>query len=96
MDNIAGYNRVPHVSFIRRFHCILCVPYSGNFRVVQNFALFTIYRESSNVRTTYGLNAEKARKLKPRTFLLEVMLAKEFAPAKISHHMVAGFIGSLY
>ena len=67
--------------------------------MVQNFALFAdgLYsyhekknRESLNVRTTCGLNTEKARKLKPRQFLLETILAKarKFAPAKIFRYTV--------
>ena len=47
-------------------------------------------RESLDVHTTRGLNTEKARKLKPRKFLLEVIPAKaqKFALAKISRYMV--------
>ena len=33
-------------------------------------------RKNLNVCTTCGLNTEKARKLKPRKFLLEVILGK--------------------
>ena len=54
--------------------------------MVQNFLLFAdglatakIRCESLNVRTTCGLNTEKARKLKPRKFLLEVIYTGESA-----------------
>ena len=74
------------------------IPYSRKFSHGAKFCAFRGWvgyhenknSESLNVHTTCGLNTEKARKLKPRKFLLELILAKarKFAPAKISRYTV--------
>ena len=59
------------------------LPYSGKFLHGAKFRTFRGWvgyrenknRKSLNVRTTCGLNTEMARKLKPRTFFLEAILA---------------------
>ena len=77
---------------------IYSIPCSGKVSHGANFLAFrgwVGYRENTNseslnVRTCTlcGLNAEKAQKLKPQKYLLEVILAKvqKFAPVKISRY----------
>ena len=68
-----------------------------NFHMVPIFALFAVGLATYKIRIAKvlmcvlcGFNTEKVQKLKPRKFLLEVILvkARKFAPANISHYSV--------
>ena len=74
---------------------LMLYSYKTMYRIAGNtdgsaFTKISKNRKNLNVRTTCGLNTEKARKLKPRKFLLEVILEKVqiFTLAKIFRYTV--------